>query len=295
MLEHVSAEVRRALGRASRTLPPFRGKGRVLRATDDVLRRHSGEGRLIEQMGGVRYALDTRDVIDFNLLYVGRHDAAIAQLLEQRISPGAVFWDVGANVGAISLPTSAAKPSVLIESFEPSPSVRARLLSNLDLNPSLASRIEVRPWALSNWSGETDFFPSGESGNSGIGGLTASGNRQHAPVRVRVCRADDLIDANEVPAPNFIKIDVEGHELDVLQGMERFLSHVPQLEIVFEHELYWFEQRRLPQDAVAKFLRGLGFELQRVVSENGSGSLLRPLRDADLSLRGDIHARVDRR
>ena len=294
MMGRLSEDLRRYLGRLARHTPAFRGKGRALRRTDDVLRRSSGCDALRERVDGVHYELRTRDVIDFNLLYEGRHDGAISDLIKSRLPAGGTLWDVGANVGAISLPIAAASPSVRVEAFEPSPPVRARLGANLALNPRLSSRVHVHACALSDRSGETNFYVSSETGNSGVGGLFAAGNRALTPTTVAVKRADDLIKAGEVLAPDVVKIDVEGFELEVLQGMEGTLTRAKRMDLVFEHEVYRLDERRLPRDALARFLSSLGFELFAIVKGRNGCALPRPMRPSDLDRRGDIYAALNR-
>src|SRR5688572_11267990 len=92
-------DYRLALGRLARRLPTFRGRTRALRIADAWLRR--GVERPLEaDVAGVRFSLDTRDLIDFRVLYLGLHQSHIVEHLAKRIDGrDAVLWDIGANVG----------------------------------------------------------------------------------------------------------------------------------------------------------------------------------------------------
>ncbi len=215
-------------------------------------------------IGGVAYELDTRDLIDFRLHYVGGYQAEVVDYIAERTrGRGAVLWDVGANVGSVTLPLAARNPSLTVHAFEPSPPVFARLATNLRQNPALAGRVRVHQVALGASSGVVDFFVSNEAWNSGVGGLAPSANRSAVPVRVPASRGDDLIARGEASAPCFVKIDVEGYELEVLRGLERHLAS-GEIEVVFEHEPYRLRERGLDAGVVIAFLRGLGFQVRRM-------------------------------
>jgi FkbM family methyltransferase len=293
MLEPVRDEMRRIIGSLARRTPHFRGKTRVLRITDRVLGSSSEHGQshsFRTSVSGVNLQLDTRDVIDFRLLYQGGHDAHIVHLITEKLPRGAVFWDVGANVGSVSLPVARARRDVTLELFEPSPPVAARLRMNLELNEHLAPRINIRSCALSNRTGEADFFISNEKHNSGVGGLTASGNREGSPTKVAVLRGDDLIEANPTIRPSFIKIDVEGYELEVLEGLRRYFETAENVELIFEHEPYRVLERGQERSSTFDYLHSLGFALYRIDPDGEA----QPLHHSDLDKHADVYARLDR-
>src|SRR5262245_47461055 len=102
----------------SRRLPHFRGKTRILRAYDRTLRRSAAADQLHLSVHGVAFALDTEDLIDFRLAYLAEHDSSVARCLAAIIGArAAVLWDVGANVGAISLPLAQRHPHLVVDAF----------------------------------------------------------------------------------------------------------------------------------------------------------------------------------
>jgi FkbM family methyltransferase len=239
---------------------------------------------------GVAYELDTGDLIGFNVLFAGGQESSLTKYLVGRIgAANVVVWDVGANIGAVSLPIARRAPNAVVHSFEPSPVVLPHLLRNVAANPALSSRVHVHPWALSNVSGETSFFVSNEKFNSGVGGLGHSHNRTQRAVSIRCWRGDDLLSAGEIPRPDFIKIDVEGFEIEALRGCEALLRSAEKpLEIVFEHCLYRLEERKLPRTQVVDYLRELGFELFAIEAD---GERVRPFSPGDLTSDTDLVAR----
>jgi len=253
----------------SRNRPPFRGRERLLRATDRFLRTFD-RSCIETDIDGVRFRLDTEDLIDFRLAYCGAHQSDLIDYISTRI-PNAHFtiWDVGANVGSISLLLAARHSDISIHAFEPSPAIFSRLAANLQRNPKLSSRIDLHQEALSNESGNVRFFASSEPFNSGVGGLGPSLNREEAAVEVAAKCGDDLIESGGLPSPSLIKIDVEGFELEVLQGLERFLRRSRDVEVVFENEPYRLRERAFDKRVVVEHLVKLGFEI-RQIAERGT-------------------------
>lgn len=124
--------------------------------------------------------------------------------------------DVGANVGHYAERLAALTPHV--HAFEPHPRL-ARLLSAFPRN-----KVTVRQVALSNESGKSVYLkvPKFE-GAEGEGLSTVEDHHSFkvfGKVRVRTATLDELADRNI----GFVKIDVEGHELNVLAGAQRLIA-----------------------------------------------------------------------
>ena len=132
--------------------------------------------------------------------------------------PGDVVWDVGANVGVYSrLCLELVGPAGHVVAIDPVPSnaVRLRALAPSDhltvVEAALFSSDGLKPLVISGRDGETSSII--ESPDA---------------VTVRVARGDTLM-TEGVPSPQIIKIDVEGFEGDVLDGMPEVLSGVRSL------------------------------------------------------------------
>lgn len=121
------------------------------------------------------------------------------------------FWDVGAAVGTYScLAASAGARPV---AFEPHPQNYARCKENFNLN-NLNELVIAK--ALSDQQG-TLQLPAEDGVGTGTYELTESGEIQVDTVR------GDVVNA---PQPDVVKIDVEGHELRVLDGMEGIMDDI---------------------------------------------------------------------
>jgi FkbM family methyltransferase len=147
--------------------------------------------------------------------------------IENRIGAGEVFYDIGANVGAYSL-VAAMKPGggASVFSFEPSYASVASLCANIVLN-DVAGRVTPIPIAL---AGDTamnvfslrDLEPGAARHVLGDGVPDDGPSLYRQPVMT--FRLDDVVESFHLPVPNHIKLDVDGGELDVIQGASRTLA-----------------------------------------------------------------------
>lgn len=139
------------------------------------------------------------------------------------VNTGDCCIDVGANLGyyTISL-ANWVGPTGLIVAFEPFPGNFAILEKNVHLNQ--LHNVTLEPSALSNCSGSVQLIYGVEdqfSATPSVGGYAVEGDRLSVNVPTR--RLDDYA-ASMGKAPNFIKIDVEGAELAVLEGARHTLA-----------------------------------------------------------------------
>jgi FkbM family methyltransferase len=137
------------------------------------------------------------------------------------IPSGEVLWDIGANVGGYTV--LAASHGVRVCAFEPEASNFAILQKNLDLN-GLHDHVTALNLAISDQTGVTRFkLASAKVGSSG-----------HAvnPDEGRVVLAytgRELIETLGIAAPSYIKIDVDGYERHVIDGLD--LSGVREIQV----------------------------------------------------------------
>lgn len=159
---------------------------------------------------------------------LNRHgdDRMLAEL-ETCCDPSAVVYDVGANVGIYALALATDAPGRRIVAFEPAPRTADRLRANVRLN-ALENRIDVRACGVGDEHADRPFYVSTYPELSAFG--RASATRWEASVAdvrpVPVRRLDDL--ASGLPAPDAIKIDVEGAAPAVVRGARGVLErHEP--------------------------------------------------------------------
>jgi FkbM family methyltransferase len=145
--------------------------------------------------------------------YETRYDNA----LSATVRAGDTVWDVGANVGYYTR-VYAAKVGAngRVFSFEPSPVNFPRLVK------ATAEMTNVTPLQLG--LGDRDAELSFSQGADDLGATSRIVEAGAGELVVQVRTGAGLIEARTVPQPNAIKIDVEGFELEVLQGLSAHLS-----------------------------------------------------------------------
>jgi FkbM family methyltransferase len=218
--------------------------------------------------GGV-LTLYPDDYIDRIVLQDGFYEPEVFAALRPRFAPGAVVWDIGANFGLHSIAAAVTDPSLQVHSFEPNPAVFARLEAHVRRN-----RAKVRCWpvALGERDGTATLHVNA-SGNPGMTTLTPWAEATYSTqVEVSVVRADTLIDQGVAPAPQLIKLDVEGSEAAVLTGLGDWLHHPGLRAVVFESRADLLADPA--QCPAARLLQGAGFAFQALSRTEGSAHAL---------------------
>lgn len=149
----------------------------------------------------------------------GLYDFEDMQFFRHALRQGDIFADLGANVGVYSVLAGATGAAVL--SVEPVPQTFSRLLDNLRLNAVSGTPVCC---GLSNANG-TLRFTTHRGGMNRV----ATANEPDS-IEVEVTTVDDLT-TREKLRPHFMKIDVEGYELPLLEGAKRTLESVLALVI----------------------------------------------------------------
>lgn len=182
---------------------------------------------------------------------------------------GGVFLDVGANVGLYTL-YAALNPALEVIAIEPNGINFGVLIEHLALNPC-AARVIPLCAALGARSGLERLHM--QQVGAGVGGAVlgdAFAAQRSAPPSysqaVPVYALDDLLRTFALPAPRYIKIDVDGTEQDILAGARASLPQVESLLMEVEHR---------SADAIERDLEGplreLGFVEDGAVRASGSG------------------------
>jgi FkbM family methyltransferase len=201
------------------------------------------------------------------------------------ISPGSRVIDVGANIGVYALPWAAINADVTVHCFEPNLAVRSRLARNVALN-RLSARIRLHTEALSDHAGTATLYGSDDMSSLNKGVYTGAG--QAVPTEVPVARLDDIFGI-EGPPLSLMKIDVQGHELEVLRGADAVISrHRPALILEHEDDLYLSASEASQRKSdLSKLLSRLGYETLYI---SRWGSNLLTVADWSRHLNGDLLA-----
>ena len=168
-------------------------------------------------------------------MLLGAADRHVVGTISLFVTEGCVFWDVGANIGHITrLLARRSRGAATSYAFEPNPEVFDVLARNL----APATSAHAMRLALGAADGNMSLFV-------GDSCLLASASREwvagsdRCPAEIRqhvvsVRSGDSLIRTGEAEAPQVIKIDVEGHEIAVLEGLRDHIATARNLAVACE-------------------------------------------------------------
>ena len=200
------------------------------------------------------------------------HILAIAKLFYENVERPLVI-DIGANLGAFCVPVAVdlAKIGGEVIAFEPQQNIYYQLCGNIIIN-NLDNVTAVQS-AIGSAEGIIEIPKILTNESSIIGAFSLSpiyrncqnqGNSFESKLsNVTIITLDSLL-LND--APCFIKIDVEGYELDVLKGAVEFLSKFNYPPFVFEAwEAEWFKNDKIK---LMKFIEDLGYQISWIYRED---------------------------
>ena len=203
------------------------------------------------------------DVEGRSIYYMGDWDPRLTWIVRRLLRPGDTMLDIGANFGLLSLVAgSLVGPTGQVHAFEPQDAVADLLRRSLDLNG--LDRVSIHRMALSDKTGTmTLHIPEG---HTGAASLERPQMGTSSSVEIPVRRIDDLIPELGLTRIRLMKIDVEGHESQVLGGAtELFATHPPDV-VVFESMERFTRPAGEPEPPfgqlpAVQFFRTLGYEL----------------------------------
>lgn len=156
--------------------------------------------------------------------YCGLHEEADMGFVLHVLRPDDLFVDIGANVGSYTVLASGGAGARTV-AFEPVPSTHAKLARNVAVN-DLGDRVKAHNLGLGARDEVLRFTAGRDTANHVV-----TGGSDAPTVEVRVRRLDDVLEGE---VPQVIKLDVEGWEAQVLQGMPATLADPALAAIITE-------------------------------------------------------------
>ena len=155
-----------------------------------------------------------------------------------------VVFDVGANVGDWVAMALAIQPDAQYHCFEPSGPTFRKLSAR-----ALPSNVRRNHFGLGSRAEERKLFVYGEAvGSNSLYLRVGMPDRQREEESVVLKTLDEYCAENAIGGIDFVKIDVEGHELSVLQGASRMLASRAIGVVQFEYGGSYIDARVLLKD-----------------------------------------------
>jgi FkbM family methyltransferase len=174
--------------------------------------------QLTYSLGNIHARFQAQDALELRILegtWLGEQNMLRGVL--SKLAPGDVFLDGGSNLGLFTVfAAQTVGPQGVVYAFEPEDTAHGRLVENVRLNN--LTNVKVFKKALSNGRGNRKLLADNSHGVSQSARVSEDGEGGES---IETVDFDWLVDEQKLSLPAVIKLDVEGHEYAVLQGMRR--------------------------------------------------------------------------
>jgi FkbM family methyltransferase len=237
------ASLARRLGQSTRLARVFRPLvNRLVPATPTPVAVQSGHA------SGLRIVIDPRRE---KYYWTGAYESEVQDFLADHLTPGKVFWDVGAHYGFFAgLAARLVAPGGHVLALEPAPKNFERLLDTVSRNH--LENVDPRRLAVGQTVGKVVL----ERGDTTSEWRVSPNPNLEGTLTVPCITLDALMAESGQP-PDVVKIDVEGAELSVIRGGRRlFHEHRPILVVEFHTDEIDDCGALLPQSYTRQRLQG---------------------------------------
>ncbi|MGC9943896.1 MAG: FkbM family methyltransferase [Verrucomicrobiota bacterium] len=229
-----------------------------------------GNGIVVIPKGGRIRTSSFSEYLSVKILMPNRSELG---MMQKFLEEGGEVFDLGANVGVWTVLMSKANPGVRVHSFEPNPSTFKLLKSNVE--ESQCGNVRLNLAAVSNTSGQLNFQVPKNAAIFGrvappVNGEDKEGRfSQIDSFSVPAIRLWEYCQSNSIDEIDFLKIDVEGHELAALEGLGRLLRERKVKAIYIETMKENHDRMGTNFLDLLKFINDCGYVFH-VLSEDGS-------------------------
>lgn len=239
-----------------RSLPSFKGKMRVA----NLILQHSlnvNEAVTFIGKNNISYTLpNTIDHISKELFIKGIYEKQTVALIKSLLHEGTVFFDVGANIGAVCVPIAKSFTGT-IHVFEPSINIFEFLQTNVKNNG--VKNIVLNNTAVHSIdNNEIDFYSVKENYGGSSLAQTYTGQPHYS---VKAVSLDGYCKRNNINQIAVLKIDVQGFEIEVLKGCKIMLENKAIDNIIFEFEVWAERNAGFKVGEAQEYLLSLGYEI----------------------------------
>jgi len=198
------------------------------------------------------------------LYYFDEYDKIILKLLDNYIKDDMVIVDIGSNIGFYTLFAAKRINTGKVIAFEPSPDTFKRLQNNILINNF--KNIVANDYAVGKHEGIAELTMCEDSAKCYIEKLNTT-SKNHME-KVKVISLDKYISIHSIPKINYLKVDVEGYELDVLMGGIKLLRHNPPELIQLELYNEFLARNKCTVQNVIDFINPLNYRCYKIVNDS---------------------------
>lgn len=198
------------------------------------------------QREGINFEVDLAEGIDLHLFLFGSFQEHVYSNPLIALPKDAIIFDVGGNVGIMSLFFAQKASQGMVYAFEPTNYALKKFKKNLELNPELAKRIKVNQcfiYSSIEDEPELEAFSSWK--------LTGNEKRHHvhkgiakSAENIVAITLDFFVKEKRIDKLDLIKIDTDGYELEVLKGGKKLLATL-QPKVIFEIGQYIMREKQV--------------------------------------------------
>ncbi len=243
-----------------------------------LYRHWAPRGQLFVIAHGHKLFLDPQDMgmARAFLLFDGQWEETETRLFSAAVKEGMTVVDVGANLGYYTLLAARlVGPTGKVYAFEPSPENFALLSRNVEANGY--QNVVLVPKAVSNISGiATLQIDGGSSGGHSLSGFRGGSES----VGVETVALDEYF-ADGKESVDVIKVDAEGAEMAIFDGMSEILTRNPDLTLLTEFFPRAISGFGYPPHEYIRQLVACGFRIYSIDEDTGKVELLNPARVSD--------------
>jgi FkbM family methyltransferase len=252
-----------------RYAPGTLGKTALVRKLDPAL-RDQPVATTAHAFFRAAFPVDTSDIIQRYLYEFGVWEPHLTRWIQRALRPGDAFIDVGANIGYYTLLAArAVGPEGRVVAIEPSPQFRQVMTSAI--SSARHRNVRVAGVAAAGVAKHETFWLEDPAN---LGGTTMIRPRSGTPVfTADALPIAEILTPAEAASARVVKIDVEGAEVQVIEGLVPVLSSLrPDAEIAIEvTPRALARQGRVPDDALGP-LRAAGFHVYKVPNDYDAAS-----------------------